>query len=131
MEWLVYCIVLAPLDFTQNSPNDYSHHIIMFQKFRDQSDIDWSKKLDHSCSYEVHSKMEWLVYCIFYRLDFTQSPPNYSSHHIMMFPKFCRQSDIDMSRKLDNSCSYEIRSELEWLVYCKVLENGFHSKPSK
>ncbi|CAL2259883.1 unnamed protein product [Prunus armeniaca] len=34
----------------------------MFTKFWTQSDIDWSKKLDNSCSYEVRSKMDWLVY---------------------------------------------------------------------
>ena len=48
-----------------------------------------------------------------------------------MFPKFWTQSDIDWSMKLDNSGSYEVRSEMEWLVYCIVLEIGFHSKPTK
>ncbi|CAL9012127.1 unnamed protein product [Prunus brigantina] len=49
----------------------------------------------------------------------------------MMFLEFYTQSDIDWSTKLDNSCSYEVRSEMEWLVYCIVLEIGFHSKPPK
>ncbi|CAL2230182.1 unnamed protein product [Prunus armeniaca] len=130
MEWLVYCIVY-PLDFTQNTPNDSSHHIIMFPKFWTQSDIDWSVKLDDSGSYEVRSEMEWLVYCIVYPLDFTQNTPNDSSHHIMMFPKFWTQSDIDWSVKLDDSGSYEVRFEMEWLVYCTVLSIGFHSKHPK
>ncbi|CAL2256443.1 unnamed protein product [Prunus armeniaca] len=46
----------------------------------------------------------------------------------MMFPKFWTQSDIDSSMKLDNSGSYEVRSEMEWLVYYTVLAIGFHSK---
>ncbi|CAL8089690.1 unnamed protein product [Prunus armeniaca] len=156
MEWLVYCIVLSigfhskhtkcllppyydvpqVLDsiryrlvreigqFSQNTPNDFSHHIMMFPKFWTQSDIDWSVKLDDSGSYEVRSEMEWL----FYPLDFAQNTPNYSSHHIMMFPKFWTQSDIDWSVKLDDSSSYEVRSEMEWLVYCIVLSIGFHAK---
>ncbi|CAL8089714.1 unnamed protein product [Prunus armeniaca] len=104
MEWLLCCFY--PLDFTQNTPNDSSHHIMMFPKFWTQSDIDWS----------------------FYPLDFTQNTPNYSSHHIMMFPKFWTQSDIDWSVKFDDSGSYEVRSEMEWLVYCIVLSTGFRSK---
>ncbi|CAL8089629.1 unnamed protein product [Prunus armeniaca] len=131
MEWLVYCFY--PLDFAQKTPNDSSHHIMMFLKFWTQSDIDWSVKLDDSGSYEVRSEMEWLVrtmfvpkwsgWCIakFYPLDFTQNTPNDSSHHIMMFPKFWTQSDIDWSVKLDDSGSYEVHSEMEWLVYCIVL----------
>ncbi|CAL8112340.1 unnamed protein product [Prunus armeniaca] len=55
-----------PLDFTQNTPNDSSHHIMEFPKFWTQYDIDWS----------------------FYPLDFTQNTPNDSYHHIMVFPKF-------------------------------------------
>ena len=46
----------------------------------------------------------------------------------MMFPKFWTQSDIDWSIKLDNSGSDKVRSEMEWLVFCIVLEIGFHSK---
>ena len=49
----------------------------------------------------------------------------------MMFPKFWTQSDIDWSMKFDNPGSYEVRSEMEWLVYCIVLEIGFHTKPTK
>ncbi|KAI5351520.1 hypothetical protein L3X38_004411 [Prunus dulcis] len=37
-------------------------------------------------------------------------------------PKFSAQSDIDWSMKSDNSISYEVRSEMEWLVYCIVLK---------
>ncbi|CAL8112316.1 unnamed protein product [Prunus armeniaca] len=36
----------------------------------------------------------------------------------MTFPKFWTQSDIDSSVKLDDSGSYDVRSEMEWLVYC-------------
>ena len=49
----------------------------------------------------------------------------------MTFPKFWTQSDIDWSTKFDNSYSYEVRSEMEWLVYCIVLGIGFHSIPTK
>ncbi|CAL8089671.1 unnamed protein product [Prunus armeniaca] len=136
MEWLVYCIVLSigfhskhtkrllppyyvvpqfyPLDFAQNTQNDTSHHIMMFPKFWTQSDIDWSVKLHDSGS------------CHFYPLDFAQNTPNDTSHHIMMFPKFWTQSDIDWSVKLHDSGSYDVRSEMEWLVYCIVLSIGFH-----
>ncbi|CAL8089711.1 unnamed protein product [Prunus armeniaca] len=134
MEWLVYCIVLSIgfhskhtkrllppyydvpqvldsircglIHFTQNTPNDASHHIMMFPKFWTQSDIDWS----------------------FYPLDFTQNTSNDSSHHIMMFPKFWTQSDIDWSVKLHDSSSYDVRYEMECLVYCIVLSIGFRSK---
>ncbi|CAL2230208.1 unnamed protein product [Prunus armeniaca] len=61
----------------------------------------------------------------FYLLDFTQNSPNYSSLYIVMFPKFWIQYDIDWSMELDNSGSYEVRSEMEWLVYCIVLTIGF------
>ncbi|KAI5351447.1 hypothetical protein L3X38_004338 [Prunus dulcis] len=64
-------------------------------------------------------------------LDFTPNPPNDSSQNIMMFPKFWPQSDIDWSIKSDNSGSCEVCSKMEWLVYCIVLETGFHSKPRK
>ncbi|CAL8089647.1 unnamed protein product [Prunus armeniaca] len=76
---------------------------------------------------------KWSGWCIvqFYPLNFTQNTPNDSSHHIMMFPKFCTQSDIDWSGKLDYSGSYEVRSEMEWLVYCIVLSIGFHEKYTK
>ena len=64
-------------------------------------------------------------------LDFTQNPLNDSSHYFLMFPKFWTQSDIDWSMKLDNSGSYEILYEIEWLVYCIVSPIGFHSKLTK
>ncbi|CAL8089662.1 unnamed protein product [Prunus armeniaca] len=101
---------------------------MMFPKFWTQFDIDWSVKLDDSCSYEVRSEMEWLVYCIvlptgfhekhtkgllppyydvpqFYPLDFTQNTPTDTSHDITMFPKFWTQSNIDWSVKLHDSGS--------------------------
>ena len=65
MEWLVYYVVLE-IGFHQNPPNDSSHYIMMFPKFWTQSDIDWSMKLDNSCSYEVryeivlHSSRDWI-----------------------------------------------------------------------
>ncbi|CAL8112324.1 unnamed protein product [Prunus armeniaca] len=120
MEWLVYCIVLSigfhskhtkcllppyydvppvldsiryrlfyPLDFTQNTPNDSSHHVMMFPKFWTQPDIDWSVKLHDSGSYDVHSEMEWL---------------------------FWTQSDIDWSVKLHDSGSYDVL--LKWSGWC-------------
>ena len=49
----------------------------------------------------------------------------------MIFPKFWTQSDINWFAKFGNSGSYEVRSKTEWLVYCIVLEIGFHSKPTK
>ncbi|CAL8112306.1 unnamed protein product [Prunus armeniaca] len=116
MEWLFY-----PLDFTQNTPNDSSHHIMMFSKFWIQSDIDWSVNMDDSGSYDVRTMFvpKWSGWCIayFYPLDFTQNTPNDSSHHIMTFPKFWTQSDIDSSVKLDDSGSYDVRSEVEWLFW--------------
>ncbi|CAL8089699.1 unnamed protein product [Prunus armeniaca] len=119
-----WSIQFYPLDFTENTTNDSSHHIMMFPKFWTQSDKDWFVKLDDSGSYEVRSEMEWLVYC-FYPLDFTQNTPNDSSNHIMMFPMFWTQSDMDWFVKLDDSSSYEVRSEMEWFVYCVVLSIGF------
>ena len=104
---------------------------MMFPKFWTQSDIDWSMKFDNCGSSEVRYEIEWLVYCIVVEIGFRSNPPNDSSHHIMMFPKFWTQSDIDWSMKLDNSGLYEVRSEMEWLVYCVVLAIGFHSKVTK
>ena len=49
----------------------------------------------------------------------------------MVFPKFWTQSDIYCSLKSDDSGSYEVCSEMGWLVYCIVLEIGFHSKNPK
>jgi hypothetical protein len=43
------------LDFPQNLPNDFSHHIMMCAKFRGRSKFNWSKKLDISCSLKVRS----------------------------------------------------------------------------
>ncbi|CAL9000973.1 unnamed protein product, partial [Prunus brigantina] len=72
-------------------------------------------KLDNSGSYEVRSDMESMVSCIVLAIGFHSKSPNDSSHHIMMFPKFWTQSDVDWSMKLDNSGSYEVRSEMEWM----------------
>ncbi|CAL2230242.1 unnamed protein product [Prunus armeniaca] len=126
LKWSGYCIALFwRLGFTQNPPNDSSHHITMFPKFWTKSDTDWSMKLDNSGSYEVRSEMEWLVYC-FYPLDFTQNSPNDSAHNIVMFPKFWTQSDIDWSMESDNYGSYEVRSVhtkfvLKWSGRCIAL----------
>ena len=49
----------------------------------------------------------------------------------MKFPTFWIQSDIDWSRKLDNSSLFDIHSKMEWLLCCMVLEIGFHSKPTR
>ncbi|CAL2256457.1 unnamed protein product [Prunus armeniaca] len=130
MEWLVYCIVLA-IGFHSNSPNDSSHDIMMFPNLWTQSDVDWSKKLDNSGSFEVRSEMEWLVYCTVLAIGFHSKLTNDSSNNITMFPKFCTQSDTDWSTKLDNSASYEVRSKIEWWMYCTVLEIGIHSKLTK
>ena len=48
-----------------------------------------------------------------------------------MFHKFWTQFDIDWCMKSANSGSCELCSEMEWLVYCIVLEIGFHSKSTK
>ncbi|CAL2230225.1 unnamed protein product [Prunus armeniaca] len=131
------------MDFTHNSPKDSSLRIKMFPMLWTQSDIDWTVKLDNSGSYEVRSEMKWLVrtkfllkwigWCMaqFYPLDFTHNSPKDSSLHIMRFPKFWTQSDIDWSLKLDNPGPYVLRSKMEWLVYCIVLSIGFHSQLSK
>ncbi|CAL2256381.1 unnamed protein product [Prunus armeniaca] len=108
-----------------------SHHTMMFPKFWTQSDIYWSMKSDNSGSYVVSSEMEWLVYFRVLAIGFPQNPPNDSSHHVMMFPKFWTQFDSDLSMKSDNSDSWEVRSEMEWFMYCILLAIGFHSKPTK
>ena len=46
----------------------------------------------------------------------------------MMMTKFWARSEIHRCKKLDNSSSKAVRSELEWLLYCIVLAIGFHSK---
>ncbi|CAL2230158.1 unnamed protein product [Prunus armeniaca] len=132
LKWGGWCIAqFYPLDFTQNTPNDSSHHITMFPKFGTQTDIYWSVKL----TTQVRTKfvLKWSGWCIaqFYPLDFTQNEPNDYTHQIILFPKFWTQSDIDWSVKLHNSGSYEVHSEMEWLVYCVVLSIGFHSKHTK
>ncbi|CAL9024829.1 unnamed protein product [Prunus brigantina] len=78
---------------------------MMFPKFWTQSDIDWSMKSDNSEKEEIRREMEGRLAGAVLRLDFTQSQRHDSSHHIMMFPKFWTQSDIDWSMKSDNSGS--------------------------
>ncbi|CAL2239457.1 unnamed protein product [Prunus armeniaca] len=114
-----------------NQPNDSSHDIMMFPKYWTQSDFDWSMKSDNSGSYDF--VLKWIGRCIaqFSPLDFTPNQPNDCSHDIMMFPKIWTQSDFDWSLKSDNSGSYDVRSEMEWLAECIVLDIGFKSKPTK
>ena len=52
--WLVHCVYLG-IGFHEKSPNDSTHHIVMLPKFEARSDINWSKKRDTSCSYEVRT----------------------------------------------------------------------------
>ncbi|CAL8112224.1 unnamed protein product [Prunus armeniaca] len=101
-----------PLYFTQNQPHDSSDHIMLFPKFWTQSDIDWSMKSDYSVfAIGFHSKPTkrllppYYVVPQFLPLDFTQNQPKDSSRHIMLFPKFWTQSDIDWSMKSDYSGS--------------------------
>ncbi|CAL2230199.1 unnamed protein product [Prunus armeniaca] len=76
---------------------------MMFPKFWTQSDIDWSVKLDDSCSCDVRSEMVCLVYCIVLSIGFHSKhtkcllPPYYD------VPQVSTQSDIDWSVKLDDS----------------------------
>ncbi|KAL6284654.1 hypothetical protein ACE6H2_015583 [Prunus campanulata] len=44
----------------------------------------------------------------------------------MLLPKFWARSEINRGKKLDNSGSKAVRSELEWLVYCIVLRLDFN-----
>ncbi|CAL8089638.1 unnamed protein product [Prunus armeniaca] len=112
MEWLVYCIVLS---FGFHS----KHTKWLLPPYYDVPQV-----LD-SIRYRLVREIGR------FRLDFTQNTPKDYSHHMMMFPKFWSQSDIDWSVKLDDSGSYDVRSEMEWLVYCIVLSIGFHSKHTK
>ncbi|CAL8089641.1 unnamed protein product [Prunus armeniaca] len=104
MVWLVYCIVLS-IGFRSK------HTELLLPPY-----------------YDVSQVLNSIRYRLFYPLDFTPNTANDSSHHIMMFPKFWTQSDIDWSVKLDDSGSYDVRSEMVWLVYCIVLSTGFRSK---
>ncbi|CAL8112278.1 unnamed protein product [Prunus armeniaca] len=113
MEWLVDCIVLS-IGFHSK------HTEWLLPPYYDVPQV-----LD-SIRYRLVREIGRFRF--FYPLDFTQNTPNDSSHHIMMFNKFWTQSDIDWSMKLDDSGSYDVRSEMEWLVDCIVLSIGFHSK---
>ncbi|CAL2230241.1 unnamed protein product [Prunus armeniaca] len=121
MEWLVYCIVLS-LGFHSKLTK------LLLPPYYDVPLV-----LDPIRYRLVHEVGEFSGWCIgyFYPLDFTHNSPKDSSLHIMVFPKFWTQSDIGWSKKLDNSGSYEVRYEMEWLVYWIVLSIGFHSKLSK
>ncbi|CAL2230213.1 unnamed protein product [Prunus armeniaca] len=67
---------------------------MMFPKFRTQSDIDWSMKLDNSdigwspkldnsCSYEARSEMGWLLYCIVLSTGFLSKLTK------LVLPRYC------------------------------------------
>ncbi|KAL6272408.1 hypothetical protein ACE6H2_023100 [Prunus campanulata] len=96
-----------------------------------RSDIHRCKKLDNSSSKAVRSELEWLVYSVVLAIGFHSKHANDSSNRIMMLPKFWSQSETNRGKKLDNSSSQVVISELEWLVYCVVLAVGFHSKLNK
>ncbi|CAL2256462.1 unnamed protein product [Prunus armeniaca] len=75
--------------------------------------------------------MEWLMYCTV--LDIGIHSKSTKSLLLPCYdaPQVLDIIDMDWSMKLDNSGSYEVRSEMEWLVYCIVLAIGFHSKLTK
>ena len=108
---------------------------MMFPKFWTQSDIYWSLKSDDSGSYEVRSEMDWLVYCIVWAIGFHLKltkwllPQYYDVPQVLDSIRY--RLVHNWSTKFDKSGSYEVRSEIEWLLYCMVLEIGFHSKPTK
>ncbi|CAL8112222.1 unnamed protein product, partial [Prunus armeniaca] len=120
MEWLVYSIVLAIGFHSKPTKSLVPPYYVVPQV------------LD-SIRYRLVHEIGLFSWCIaqFLPLDFTQKEPKDSSHHIMLFPKFWTQSDIDWSMKSDYSGSKEVRSEMEWLVYSIVFAIGFHSKPTK
>ncbi|CAL8112242.1 unnamed protein product [Prunus armeniaca] len=81
MEWLVYSIVLA---------------------------IGFHSKPTKSLVppyYVVPEVLDSIRYRLCLPLYFTQNQPNHSSDHIMLFPKFWTQSDIDWYMKSDYSGS--------------------------
>ena len=52
--------------------------------------------------------MEWLCIALFLGLNFPQHSPSDSYHHIMMLPKFWAQFEINWSKKLGTSRSYDV-----------------------
>ncbi|KAL6286426.1 hypothetical protein ACE6H2_010816 [Prunus campanulata] len=69
LEWLVYSVVLA-IGFTQNSPQESSHHIMMMPKFWARSEINRCTKLDTASSKPICSKLEWFVYSVVLAIRF-------------------------------------------------------------
>ncbi|KAL6284653.1 hypothetical protein ACE6H2_015582 [Prunus campanulata] len=66
-----WCIPkLWRLDFTQNSPHDSSHHIMMMPKFWARSEINRCTKFDTSSSKALCSELEWLVYSVVLAIGF-------------------------------------------------------------
>jgi len=114
MGWLVYCTVLE-IEF-HSKPNKW-----LLPQYYDVPQI--LDPIRYRLVLEIgqfrflrSSFWNWVV------VQFYDSP-----HNIMMTP----QVRIEWSTKFDNSGSYEVRSEMGWLVYCIVLEIGFQSKPAK
>ena len=130
MQRLVYCIVLEigfhskPTKWLLPSYYDVSQ-VLDAIRYRLVHDIGQFRFVRSS----LWNGVVGVFHCFSHWISLKNSP-NDSSHDIMMFPKFWTQSDIDWSVKLDNSGSYEVRSEMQWLVFCIVLEIGFHSKPT-
>ncbi|KAL6284650.1 hypothetical protein ACE6H2_015579 [Prunus campanulata] len=69
--WSGWCIPLFwRSDFTQNSSNDSSHHIMMMHKFWARSEINRCTKFDNSSSKAVRALLEWLVYFVVLAIGF-------------------------------------------------------------
>ncbi|CAL9005443.1 unnamed protein product [Prunus brigantina] len=75
--------------------------------------------------------MEWLGYSIVLEIGFYSNPTKTLLSPYYDDPQFWTQSNIHWSTNSDNSGSFEVRYEMECLVYCIVLAIGFHSKPTK
>ncbi|CAL8112254.1 unnamed protein product [Prunus armeniaca] len=125
MEWLVYCIVLAIGFHSKPTKSLLPPYYVVPQvldsiRYRLVHEIGLFRFIGSSFRNGVvgvlHSFSHWI---------------SLKTNHIMLFPKFWTQSDIDWSMKSDYSGSLGIRSEMQWLVYCIVLAIGFHSKPTK
>ncbi|CAL2256458.1 unnamed protein product [Prunus armeniaca] len=93
--------------------------------------MDWSMKLDNSASYEVRFEVEWLMYCTVLDIGIHSKSTKSPLSPCNAAPQVLDIIDMDWSMKLDNSTSYEVPSEMEWLVYCTVLDIGIHSKSTK
>ncbi|CAL2230211.1 unnamed protein product [Prunus armeniaca] len=131
MQWLVYCILLS-IGFHSKLaklllPSYYDvPQVLDSRRYRLVREIG-----QFSFGLNTISIGPWNWTIQFYPLDFTKNSTNYSSLYVVMFPKFWTQYDIDWSLELDNSGSYEGRSEMEWLVYRIILSIGFLSKLPK